>query len=100
MWEYDIDREMMMDYWRREVSGANEATRRRWRRHWTVHALPGLAIGLVIVVLGFADTNPLFLLAVPLGLVLAWRALRRIDQVRRLDSFMPPHQENDGETTC
>jgi hypothetical protein len=59
-------------------------------------------IGAVIVVLGVAETNPLFLLPVPLGLFLAWRALRRIDEVRRLDSFMSPspYQENDGETTC
>jgi hypothetical protein len=98
MWEYDIDRKMMMDYWRPEVSGANDETRRRWRRHWTVRALPGLVIGVVIVVLGIADTNPLFLMAVPLGLILAWRSLRRIDKVRRLDSFMPPPVDPNGSS--
>jgi hypothetical protein len=67
-----------------EWDGANDVQRRRWRRRG------GLALAGSLALVMLAYTSPIFLLASPVGLYVAWRALRSIDAALGTDPLPPP----------
>jgi hypothetical protein len=83
---------LLIDQWRRELTGANDDRRREWRNYWAWRALLTLIAGLVFIGVGtmLANLHPAFLLLTIPGFVVLWRAARIHTLAHRVDPFPPP----------
>jgi hypothetical protein len=84
--------DQMSDYWRLELLGVNDRTRRQYRRRAMIRACLWMLIALALVVVAgrVTATNPVFLIAEGVAFILVWHATRSFDRARRHDPLPPP----------
>jgi hypothetical protein len=85
----------VVESWRRELAGHNDAMHRRWLRHSAIRASLGFLAGLALISIAamLAGIHPAYLLLAIPGLVLQWRVGRTRTWADKTDPLPTPTVE-------